>query len=91
MCLWVLRICFGHIIELHYSIWQRVDVLWQRSHLNLRRMMLCIHLLAIFILYRELASGGKMNSPLYNDKFDAIDVIILLRSTSYSVSFFNDF
>ena len=28
-----LRIYFGHIIELHYStIWQRVDVLWQRSH-----------------------------------------------------------
>jgi hypothetical protein len=34
-------------------------------------------LLAIFILYRELASGGKLNSPLYIDKFDAIDVIIL--------------
>ena len=28
-------------------------------------------------VYRELASGGKLNSPLYNDKFDAIDVIIL--------------
>ena len=76
-----LRIYFGHIIELHYStIWQRVDVLWQQSHLNLLRMVLCIHLFAIsdeFILHRELASGGKSNSTLYNDKFDAINVIIL--------------
>ena len=30
-----------------------------------------------FILYRELASGGKPNLTLYNDKFDAINVIIL--------------
>jgi len=29
------------------------------------------------ILYRELTSGGKSNSTLYNDKFDAINVIIL--------------
>lgn len=76
-----LRLYFGHIIELHYSnIWQRVDVLWQQSHLNLLRMVLCIHLFAIsdeFILHRELASGGKSNSTLYNDKFDAINVIIL--------------
>ena len=51
--------------------------------------MLCIHLLAIFILYRELASGGKLNSPLYNDKFDAIDVIIL--SVPVPMSLFYDF
>ena len=29
------------------------------------------------ILYRELTSGGKSNSTLYNDKYDAINVIIL--------------
>ena len=40
-----LRLYLGHIIELHYSIWQRVDVLWQQSHLNLLRMVLCIHFL----------------------------------------------
>ena len=30
-----------------------------------------------FILYRELAIGGKPNLALYNDKFAAINVIIL--------------
>jgi len=29
------------------------------------------------ILYRDLTSGGKSNSTLYNDKYDAINVIIL--------------
>jgi hypothetical protein len=59
-----------------------VDVLWQKSHLNLLRKVLCIHFLFAIsenasILYRELTSGGKSNSTLYNDKYDAINVIIL--------------